>query len=226
MIAAPYQRIGGAILAALLWAPAAPAEEPAEPGLVVDGISVLSGAHTANESDATLLLLSDIEFECVIIFASRVGPAGLNQTPTREDWIRARRRATLIRLLAGQARNLHETVDSDIEKAVLEQIEYDVGGKEALSGLLARLGMPRSALEKWIEDAALAIQQIRFTKEQVELPSRREVEAKALGDRGRLPNSPAAREQYRRLILEEKTDAQVELWLEELSKRGHIRIVR
>ena len=201
-------------------------ESPGGGALLVDGISILSGGPTANESDAVPLLLSDIEFESVLILTARMGPAGLSHPPSGDDWVKARRRATLIRLLAGQARHFHETADPDMKRQLLSQVIDDVGGEEALGKLMARFGMMHSDLDRWIENAVLALTQIRYMKDQVELPSRRDVEAKALAEEGRFPDSPSEREQYRRMVLEEKTNEQIQKWLEETSKRGHIRMVR
>jgi len=202
------------------------AAPPGGDPLLVDGISLLSGGPTANESDAVPLLLSDIEFESAIILTARMGPAGLSHPASGDDWLRARRRATLVRLLAGQARHFHETADPAAKRALLKQVIYDVGGEEALGKLMSRFGMRRSDLDRWIENTVLALTQIRYMKDQVELPSRRDVEAKALAEEGRFPDSPSERERYRRMVLEEKTDEQIQKWLEQTSKRGHIRIIR
>jgi hypothetical protein len=204
---------------------AAPVDADDE-SVIVDGISVLSGSRTSNESDAVPLLLSDIEFESTLILASRMGPAGIGQRPTADDWARARRRATLIRLLAGQARHLHEVADSLIKRQLLHQVAYDLGGEEALERLLTRIGMKRQALDSWIENAALALTQIQYTKDQVERPSRREVEARAIAEVGGSADWGLVREKYRLLILKEKTDAQIERWLKEVEGRGHLRIIR
>ncbi len=213
------------LLLVFSWSTVGNAEESTDNALIVDGISVLSGSRSANESEAVPVLLSDIEFEAVLIIASRMGPAGLDHRPTEDDWVRARRRATLIRLLADQARHLHETAAPLIKRQLLNQVVYDLGGEEALDGLLARFGMRRSALDSWVEDAALALIQIRYIKDQVERPSRRDVEAKARAAGATQPDTEK-REEYRRMILEEKMDKQIEKWLEETRQRGHIRIIR
>jgi len=195
--------------------------------VVLDGVSVLAGGRDSNESDASLLLLSDIELEASLILVGRYGAAGLERPLTKALWKEARRRATLILLMAAQARQLNELVSNDEKQALLEEITEQMGGRASLHAFLERIGVERPSLDKWIENAALALRQLKYVGDQVEVPSNREIEARMDTDsRGLEKNLESVRERYRELIMKEKTDEQIRQWLRELSMEGAMRVVR
>ena len=194
--------------------------------ILIDGISVITGSQTSNESDATPVLLSDVAFEATLIQASRLGPGGVIEDTTPEDWLRARRQAVLLRLLAAKARYLHESA-SDVDKEALQaEITAMVGGSGAMTKILARAGLAYKDLAVFSETAALALTQIRYFEEQVELPSmgrRRDLAAGSRSDRA------GARDivgRYRKMIIEDHTETQMKRWISELIDSGHIRMVR
>jgi hypothetical protein len=160
-----------------------------EPVIPADAIAVLTGGTEAGESDATPLLFSDIEFEAFLTLTGKEGPSGLLETLTKEDWRQAKERAAIIRLLADQARRLHETAAKKDKEALRAEILRRAGGEAALSRFLARIGMKRDAVDRWIENAALALTQIRFIKEQAAVSSQ---DIAASEPRKKTPGGPSS----------------------------------
>ena len=195
--------------------------------ILLDAISVLVGSRASKESDATPLLLSDVEFEATLILVGRFGPGGLHKRMTKTLWLEGRRRVTLIRLLANQARQLHEVATIVEKKYLLQEIVEQMGGKKPMDNFLIQLGVGRDTLNVWIENAALALTQIGYVEEQVELPSNKDIEARIARD-SKSDNSASKdiREKYREMIMEEKTDEQIRRWLIDLSLEGSIRVIR
>lgn len=142
-----------------------------EPVIPADEISILIGGTEAGESDAQPLLRSDMEFEAFLIVTGKEGPSGLLKIPTKEDWRQAREQAVVIRLLADQARRLHETAAEEDKESLRGEIVRRFGGEASLNRFLARIGMKRDAVARWVENAALALTQIRFIKEQTAVSS-------------------------------------------------------
>lgn len=195
----------------------------------MDGVSVLAGSRASNEADASLLLLTDVELEASLILVGRYGPAGLSRPRSKSLWKEARRRATLVLRMASQARQLNEVVTRDEKEALRAEITQQMGGKSSLDAFLERIGVAESALENWIENAALALRQLKVVADQVEVPSNREIEARMGGDSdnsGAGNNLESVRERYRELIMKERTDEQIRQWLRELSMDGAVRVVR
>ncbi len=133
---------------------------------------MLTSDRNAGKSDAIPILLSDVEFEAFLILTERLGPVGIRQTPSAEDWRLAKERALIIRLLADQARRLHETATEEDKRALRQTIVENMGDEKGVNRLLARIGVPKQALDRWIENAALAVGQIRQINEQIALPAR------------------------------------------------------
>ena len=140
-----------------------------EPVILVDAVSMLK-SNAAGDPDAVPILLSDIEFEAALLISGRDGPSGLLESPSPKDWRQAKERALVIRLLADQARRLHETASPEDKQALFEEIVGNLGGVGALNQLLARTGVPRDAVDRWIENATLALGQLRFLRDQIALP--------------------------------------------------------
>jgi hypothetical protein len=193
---------------------------------VLDAISVLVGTHAAKESDARPVLVSDIAFEATLILVARFGPQGVNRRITKAVWLEALRRATLIRLLAGQARHLHEAVAPEEKQQIRKEIIAGIGGERVMAQCLKRLGLSRDALNTWIENAALALTQIGYAEDQVELSDAEFTSTAAEATDGPGAAPTAVREKYREMIMEEKRDEQIRKWLVDISKKGSIRVIR
>ena len=198
--------------------------------VLIDGISVITGSHTSNESEATPILLSDIEFEATLILASTLGPGAILDSTSPQDWRRAKRQAVLLRMLAAQARYLHETASETDTHSILKALTRMVGGESAMSTLLTRLGLGFQELTLFSETAALALTQLQYFEEQVSLSSwhkgrhrrnrqRRDRERRAAVDKNFVSG-------YRHLVGPKQTEAQIEKWITDLMDNGHIRTIR
>jgi hypothetical protein len=193
-----------------------------ESAILIDGISVITGSQTSNESDATPVLLSDVEFEAMLIRAASLGPGAVLERIASEEWQRAQRQAVLMRLLAAQARYLHEQASEEEKSAIRAETIAMVGGETAMDRLLARLGLGFQELDLFSETAALALTQIRYFEEQVELPKPR----KGPRRRPRFDKEDPISKRYRRLVLQEQAEEQIIKWISDLIENGHIRMVR
>jgi hypothetical protein len=208
--------------------------EETENVVLVDGISVITGSQTSNESDAISVLLSDVEFDATLILTTKHGATGALRDPTESEWRRAKRHAVLIHLLAAKARYLHETASDEDRQAIQDEITAMVGGESAMSTILARLGLGFQDLSLFSETAALALTQIRYFEEQVESsPSsrrgRRHSRRPGPDKRASAPNTTTAKGTFLRmknLIETDGAQSQLQNWIAELIENGHIRMVR
>jgi len=162
-------RAAAAVAAAMLAAGAPAAGDgvsaPPAGAVLVGGLAVLVGGSPGEEDEATTITVSQIDLEVDLLLIRRHGP---DWRSFREDGtlrLQARRVAALVRLLARLARHMGETVTADSRVAAIERLEELAGGSRAMGELLARHGATGSDLETWVEDALLAVDQIRFQAE-------------------------------------------------------------
>ena len=196
--------------------------------LLIDGIAVLAGGQAANETESTRILLSDLQFESVLLLLRRGNPIPQNRIRDARIWLVAQRSAVLIRVLANQARQFQETVDSAEASAVKRILIERAGGNENMESLLGRFGMAERHLDAWVENALLAETQIRYVREQVDTPSDKEIKVRMLtgSEAGTPEEKQEAYENTRKRIVEERMETTFEVWMKQLLKEGRIRIVQ
>jgi hypothetical protein len=135
--------------------------------VTVEAIVALTGGTPESEAEARPLLFSDIELEARLMQESNTPP----HTLSKEERQRAEERAVMIRLLSDQARRLHETVSASDKAALFAEIAEHMGGVASMNKWLIDNGIERIALDRWIENAVLAVSQLRFLKDQAMLPT-------------------------------------------------------
>ena len=199
-----------------------PAIVEADDAVVVDGISAIVGNRSSNESDAQPVLLSDITFDAILITSLRLGPGAGYEDPAEKDWEKARRQAVLVRLLAAQARLLHETVTSDDKQAIRDEISTLAGGDMTLYRVLARHGIDPQLIDIFIENVALALTQIQYFEEQTDLIQR----SRRANERHKEKRGSRLRGAFRALVAKQHANEQIKRWIKELIAGGHIRIIR
>ncbi len=196
--------------------------------ITVDGLSVLVGGSASEESDAQPILLSDIELEAAIISAARDRKENFLQQHSESAWREAKERALLIRLLAAQARRLHESASEEDKKNLKNEVVALIGGVSLMNQFLTRIGMEHEALDKWIENAVLAINQIRFFRDQTpgtrvmknsKSPSRRKSEIDN-------SNSAANMGVHRRITSRDLTNNELKQHLSEIVLSSYFRVLR
>lgn len=189
--------------------------------VVVDGISVIVGNRSSNESEAQPVLLSDITFHAILMMATRLGSAAGFNSFEEKDWEKARRQAVLIRMLAAQARLLHETATSENKRAIRDEISILVGGDVVLYRILARHGIDPQLIDIFTENAALALTQIQYFEEQADLIKRSRI---GRNDERR-KRSSRLRGVFRELVKQQENQ-QITRWINEVIAGGYIRIIR
>lgn len=203
----------------------------AEPVVLVDAVSMLKGANTSGEFDAVPILLSDIEFESILILTARNGLSAALLPPDTEEWREAKERALIIRLLADQAGRLHETAALEDKEALLGEIVGNMGDAETMNRVLIRIGVQRAALDRWIENAALALKQLRFLREQTTLPSgrsdrhRARQKAASLGNENNRDGNTVVH-RYRNMLSKSTGNEALRARLLEIMAENHVRVLR
>ncbi len=204
------------------------AAEPKNKAVLIDGLSVLAGGIGANESDSVSVLLSDVEFEAVLLLLRKLGPSTVQRDIEDGLRIQARRHAVLVRLLARQAKQLKENTNAgevaDLRNKMIER----AGGTKAIEKLYKNYGVGENALIQWAENALLAATQIKYIKEQVDAPSDKEI-VERLKSRFGSTDGEARKElydTYRQMILKEQTDDKVRGWLLGILAESRVRIIR
>ncbi|HUT76255.1 MAG TPA: hypothetical protein VM285_01120 [Polyangia bacterium] len=212
-------------LVALLAGGSALADGPAgaPPGAVlVDGLAVLAGGSPAEEDDATPITVGQLELEADLLLLRRHGPDWTRVAADTQLRRQARRVATLVRLLARQARQMGETVAVEDRDAALAWLEDRAGGSGALRELMARRGADPGDLAAWVEDALLAQAQILFLVERTG-----PVDERGEGDRDAGREGDASREQgtTRRAARAVRTRDALAEWLAGALERTVLRLL-
>jgi hypothetical protein len=197
--------------------------ETKENVVLLDGLAVLAGGKSWNESDSIPVLLSDVEFEAALIMIRERGPIDtLNSFPDSVR-IRARRWAVVVRLLARQAGQFKETTNPRDVAALRKELIEKAGGPEAMQQVLTRFGVDDTALTLWIENALLAALQVRYIVEQVDVPSP-EIEESILD--GKQKYEDGYLKTQRRMILRERTEQTMKKWLANILAVDEVRIIQ
>lgn len=209
----------GLALAALLLArtPAADsAETSGSKEILLDGLSAVVGGSPADELSRTPLLVSDVIFQARFLQLVR-GQAG-GSPPIGDELLRqGRRSAVFMRLLAGRARSLKETVAPNIVASIRDRLAELAGGDSELAALMERTGYSEADLTRWIEDAVLASTQIRYALDQARL----ETAPTEVDEGDESESEPGADGLGTRQALRE-----VVQWLEGVLLEQHLRILR
>ena len=221
---------GPAIAAAVAALTAGPIPAPADPpvdAVLVDGLAVLVGARHSAESEATPILISDVDLFADLL--SVIGSDADGAVPPSGASLRARARraASLVRLLALQARQMGEEVSGEDRSALRGEIASRLGGEEGLDAELVRRGMDPRELDRWLEDLILAAGQVRYLRDRVSAPSDADLAGLFIsgGHRAGGAEYDSAREEYRRIVENEQTRQSLSTWLAASVERGGLRIV-
>lgn len=212
------------LFSTLIFPPTLSADRPVVP---VDAISVLTDGSNAGESDAVPILLSDVQFEAFLILTGRNGPNDGFAEPSDDDWQRAKERAVIIRLLANQARRLHESASEDDKIILRSEISAGFGDAAAMHRLLTRIGMAADAVDRWVENAALALGRLRFLRDQSRMPYAAAQDRSS--NTARSENAGTARDTvrgYRRMIDHKIGNEELRKWIIEITEENHIRVLR
>ncbi len=191
--------------------------------VLLDGLAVLAGGKSWNESDSIPVLLSDVEFSAALIMIREQGPVDtLDSFPDRLR-IRARRWAVVVRLLARQAGQFKETTNPGDVAALKKELIEKAGGPEAMQQLLTRFGVDDTALTQWVENALLAALQVRYIIEQVDVPP---LETKETSLDEKQPDEDGYIRTQRRMILHERTEQTMKKWLASILAVDEVRIIQ
>ena len=216
------------IAAILLAVPATGLADPPEGALLLDGLCALSGERAEDEGAATPVLLSEVGLEAHLLLVRRIGPGWRDVEIDEATWIEARRIATLTRVFSRQGRSMGETVDSAQLQDQVEEIVARAGGDAAMDELLTLHGAARDDLTRWVEDALLAAQQVRFERERLDPPTDKELSRKfADGGHGLEGREfDEVRAEYRRTVIREQTRQAILVRLGSTLQRGLLRLIR
>ncbi len=215
-------RVSGFSFALLLfaWAEAAAiADDSAPKEVILDGLSAVIGGSPSDELSRTLLLVSDVLFQARMLQLIR-GAADDTRSPAGDKiLLEARRSAIFMRLLAGNARALKETVTPNIVASIREQLAALSGGESQLAALMAQAGYKEPDLTRWIEDGVLASTQMRYVLDQAR------VEAGPIEDAADHEEDAWLRP-TRAGVAQKKAVRDLLRWLENLSTEQRLRILR
>jgi len=202
--------------------------DPPDDALLLDGLSVLIGERAEDEGAASPVLLSEVGLEAHLLLVRRIGPGWRDVEIDEATWIEARRIAALTKMFGRQGRLMGETVDSDILRTQTDAIVARAGGIAAMDELLSRHGASRDDLNRWVEDALLAAQQVRFERERIDPPTEKELSRKFEdGGHGLEGNEFAeVRAEFRRTVLREQTRQAILVRLGSTLQRGLLRLIR
>jgi hypothetical protein len=207
----------------------AEAETSAVDGEVfLDGLAVLAWDERGRESDALPILKSDLEFYAALIAMRRFGPLEGQAVFSDAVRVQARRSAVFVRLLARQAKQQQEVVNSTAVAGLREEIVRLAGGTEAMGRLLRRVGMDDDTLTQWAQNAWLASTQIKYVMAQVDIPSLGKTAPGSGADRaGSGPEyGKDPLDSHRRRILDERMKKTMNKWLADLLTNYHVRIIQ
>lgn len=192
------------------------AETSASKDILLDGLSAVVGGSPADELSRTPLLVSDVIFQARFLQLVRGQKGG--SSPIGDELLRqGRRSAVFMRLLAGRARSLKETVAPNIVASIRDRLSKLAGGDSELAELMKRTGYSEADLTRWIEDAVLASTQIRYALDQARLetaPTESDADDASESDPG--SDGLGTRQALREVIQ----------WLEGVLLEQHLRILR
>jgi hypothetical protein len=199
------------------------AAQPKDDAVLLDGLAVLAGGKSWNESDSIPILLSDVEFAAALIMIRERGPIDTLDTFPDSVRIRARRWAVVVRLLARQAGQFKETTNPRDVAALRNELIEKAGGPEAMQQLLTRFGVDDTALTQWVENALLAALQVRYIVEQVDVPASKIEDPIS---NGKQKKEEGYLKTQRRMILRERTELTMKKWLASILAVDEVRIVQ
>lgn len=204
------------------------AADPPDDPLLVDGLCVLTGERSEDEGSATPVLLDEVGLEAHLLLVRRLGPSWREAEVDDATWIEARRIAALSTMFSRQARLMGETVDPELLEAQTTALVDRAGGAAAMQELLTMHGASQDDLWRWVEDALLAAQQVRFERERLDPPSDRELARRFEGGGHGLEGREFddVRAEYRRIVLAEQTRKAILVRLGSTLQRGLLRLIR
>ena len=216
------------LLAAVVAAAGPAIADPPDGAVLLDGLSVLSGERAEDEVAATPILLSDVGLEAHLLLVRRIGPGWRDVEIDDATWIDARRIAALTKMFARQGRQMGETFDPDLLRTEAGALVERAGGDAAMDELLGRYGATRDDLLRWVEDALLAAQQVRFERERLDPPTDKELTRKFEDGGHPLEGSDLAevRAEFRRIVNREQTREAILRRLSSTLQRGLMRLIR
>jgi hypothetical protein len=225
----PVSRLVPALLAwaiALVGRPVA--ADPPDDALLIDGLCALIGERAEDEGSASPVLLDEVGLEAHLLLVRRLGPSWREVEVDDATWIEARRIAALRIMFAHQARLMGETVDPELLESQTAALIDRAGGSAAMQELLAMHGASDDHLWRWVEDALLAAQQVRFERERLDPPSDRDL-ARRFEDGGHGLEGQEfedVRAEYRRTVQAEQTRKAILVRLGSTLQRGLLRLIR
>jgi hypothetical protein len=217
-----------AVPAAVLVFAAMASADPPEDAQLLDGLCAMVGERAEDEGMATPVLLSEVGLEAQLLIVRRVGPGWREVRVDEATWVEARRVAVLTRMFSRQARLMGEVVDRQLLETEVERLVARAGGAEAMAEILDLHGASQEDLARWVEDALLAAQQVRFERERLDPPTDKEL-ARKFEDGGHgLEGSEftEVRNEYRRAVLSEQTRQAILVRLGSTLQRGLLRLIR
>ncbi len=201
--------------------------DPPAGSTMLDGIAVLTAGLPSDESAAIPILKSDLELEARLLLVRRHGPSWKNRSIDESVRVAARRSAAFIKLLARQARQMGEAVNSTTRDSLVDRLTKLAGGEDQMADLLRESGVDRGDLEAWAVDAALAIIKLTYLEERTEPPSDLETSTRfAAGGHPFTGHELAdVRSNFRRWLMDKQVERMLEEELVNALKHRWIRIV-
>lgn len=148
--------------------------ESAQQMVHLDGTAAFFEGREFGSAELVPIYSSDVDFEATLLLLEEHDESQSASSNAQSSWIRARRLAVMVRLLARQAKMLGETVsDVDINR-LISGVTRRVGGSGSMSRLLARYGLQEQDLYQWAANTLLASNQIQGFVEQSGILVRRD----------------------------------------------------
>lgn len=204
------------------------AADPPGDALLIDGLCALTGERSEDEGSATPVLLDEVGLEAHLLLVRRLGPSWREAEVDDATWVEARRIAALRVMFSRQARLMGETVDPELLEIQTAALIDRAGGSAAMRELLAMHGASEDDLWRWVEDALLAAQQVRFERERLDPLSDKDLARRFEGGGHELEGREFedVRADYRRTVQAEQTRKAILVRLGSTLQRGLLRLIR
>jgi len=200
------------------------ADEPSNL-VAFDSVDVLVSGSSGDESTAIPIFLTDIEFEARLLLVKKHG-SKWNENPIDSAlFFNARRKVTLVSVLAHVARLIGKEPSVVEINALVKEVTDLAGGKKPMQELLNMSGMTDEDLITWAARAILAEIQLQYLAERIEPPTEKELlelfNAGGHSFEGRV--FAEVKIKFRQEIMKNRLVRAIGEWLQAILEHGQIR---